>query len=83
VKLVPGCRVELHFNNEKLIVARDCWQQEHRRLVKSGVQAIVISVEVFNKQDPMFSTWCNLFAPVEGFFRLESTRFRVIWSPSK
>lgn len=85
MKLVPGCRVVLQGPTVDIwfhpMVAVTDVRSKASRFVPHGTEALVIGVECFNKRDPMFATFVQLYAAEHGFFRLEATRVRVIWSP--
>ena len=90
MKLVPGARVEMQgpktsqrADGSGDIIVRDARSEKERRFVPHGHEALVIGVVIHNPRDPILTTWVTCFSPLHGFFRVESSRVRVVWSPVK
>jgi hypothetical protein len=97
LKLVPGARIEMQGPASRVpaksasgqpspppdIVVIDARSEKERRFVPHGHQALVIGVRVLNEREPMHTTWVYCFSSEHGFWRCESTRIRVIWSPEE
>jgi hypothetical protein len=82
VTVTPGCMVKMHGTLVGVgHFVSDPLNERKLKQVGEGTQALVISVKVLNDRDPMFTTMCILFSPEHGFFRVESTRFAVVWHP--
>lgn len=79
----PGCLIQMHGPPEggTGIVVVDARSVE-RRFVPYGTKGLVIGVECFNARDPIFTTYVYVLSPKAGFFRVSSTRVRVLYDPS-
>lgn len=82
MKLVPGARVKIHgIDPRRSFLGRSCLKHSERIFVSEVSEALVVGVYIGDDRNDLLTTTCDLWSVEEGFFNIESSRFRVIWSP--